>query len=78
MTEDQRRFQEIMEEINDLNEQAMDLVPDQLHDSAYGYWFAHIQGATDSDNSSFCGGSMIDMASTLNSWQELETEDGEE
>lgn len=67
-----RRLEEIQGEMDDLIEEAFDLLRGtDERDSARGYWYAHIKGALDKDESGFLGGSMIDMAQTIG---ELESE----
>jgi hypothetical protein len=72
-----RRFKDIMEEMWELNEEAMEIV-DELGDASIAaranmYWFAHTMGAIEKERSQFLGGSMHDMAATL---EELEERDG--
>lgn len=61
------RFQDIMEEIRALNEEALEIARSLQNptagERAYRYWYAHIDGAIGS--SGFLGGSMITMESTL-------------
>ena len=63
---DKKRFQEIMEEISILNNEALDLIPDGIiRERAQAYWYGHIQGAIGGEYNQYLGGSMEDMAGTL-------------
>ena len=74
--EDLRRLKEIRDEMWDLAEEALELIPrGGARDRAKGYWYAHILGALNKDESGFMGGSMVDMTETIN---ELEGEESEE
>ncbi len=60
------RLEEIQGEMDDLLEEAFGLLRGtQEQEAARGYWYAHIKGALDKDESGFLGGSMIDMAQTI-------------
>ena len=69
-----RRFEEIMGEMNELLTESLDIVGeiggDATYNRAYGYWYAHILGALDKEESDFLGGSMYDMAATLSELRE--------
>ncbi len=72
MEDKARRLEEIQGEMDDLLEEAFGLLRGTgEQEAARGYWYAHIKGALDTDESGFLGGSMIDMAQTI---QELEGE----
>lgn len=61
-----RRLEEIQGEMDDLLEEAFRLLRGtDEQESARGYWYAHIKGALDKDESGFLGGSMIDMQQTI-------------
>lgn len=68
------RFKEIMDEIKDLTGEALDIVKKIEGGStlarAKSYWFPHIMGAIDKENSGYIGGSMTDMAETLQELKE--------
>ena len=66
------RFEEIREQIADLAEEAVDILPADEQDRARGYWYAHIMGALGGDYNSYLGGSFIDMESSLKSFDEAE------
>jgi hypothetical protein len=57
--EDIFRLREIQEEINDLCDEALSLLPDFMKQTASSYWVSHIKGALDS--SQVLGGSMVDF-----------------
>lgn len=63
------RFEEIMGEMQNLLHEAMEIVQHSGREDTYSrarsYWYAHIEGAIDKESSQFMGGSMYDMASTL-------------
>lgn len=66
-SQDVHRFEEIMQEMYELNEEALQIVSESgtaSRERAYRYWYAHIQGAIGQD-SDFLGGSMISMSDTL-------------
>ena len=61
-----RRLEEIQGEMDDLLEEAFGVLRGTgEEEAARGYWYAHIKGALDKDESGFLGGSMIDMQSTI-------------
>ena len=75
--EDAYRFEEIMQEMYELNEEALRIVNESgtaSRERAYRYWYAHIQGAIGQD-SDFLGGSMVSMSDTL---EELNSPDEEQ
>lgn len=69
------RFEEIIGEIKELLEEAIDLVPDDERRSrAEAYWYGSIVSNLDDDHS-FMGGSMHSMQDTF---EELDLDDDEE
>lgn len=70
MTEDQQRFEEIINEISELANEACNLLPDSILARAKSYWYAHITTALNDDNE-FMGRSMCNMQDTLEDWKEL-------
>ena len=68
--EDQQRFEEIIQQINELTEEAFNLLPDSVNVRAKSYWYAHITTALNNDNG-FMGRSMCNMQDTLEDWQEF-------
>ena len=73
MTEDQQRFEEIIQEISELVSEARDLLPENVLARANAYWYAHITTALNNDNE-FMGGSMCNMQDTLEEWQGITCE----
>ena len=73
MTEDQQRFEEIIQQIGELVEEARNLLPSSVLARANSYWYAHITTALNDDNE-FMGRSMCNMQDTLEDWQELTDE----
>ena len=83
MTEDQERFEEIIGEIGELVEEAIELLPDvgvyrdgnyphnMLVDKAKSYWYAHIKTAMDDDHE-FLSKSTCNMYDTLEEWKDLD------
>ena len=68
---DKYRFEEIIVEIKELLEEAIDLVPEgSALERAKSYWHAHISVALDYDHD-YMGGSMCNMQDTLEEWQEM-------
>ncbi len=66
MEDKAHRLEEIKGEMDDLLEDAYGLLRGtREEDAARGYWYAHIKGALDKDESGFLGGSMIDMQGTI-------------
>ena len=68
---DKYRFEEIICEIKELLEEAIDLVPDHARARAESYWYAHISMALDEDHG-YMGGSMCSMQDTIEEWDEEE------
>ena len=69
MTEDQMRFSEIIENIDELMEEAINLLPENIVGKAKSYWYAHILCAINDDHE-FLGGSMHHMQNSLDEWIE--------
>ena len=76
MTEDQQRFEEIIGNIDELIEEAINIIPENMVGKAKSYWYAHIMCAIN-DNHEFLGGSMHHMQDCLDEWMEQEDEDEE-
>tara|TARA_E500000331_G_scaffold343774_1_gene379040 strand:+ start:2477 stop:2797 length:321 start_codon:yes stop_codon:yes gene_type:complete len=74
MNEDQQRFSEIINDINDLMGEAINLIPENMVARAKSYWYAHIMCAV-SDDHEFLGGSSHHMQDCLDDWMEQEEED---
>ena len=68
MSKETVRFANIMCEIQELVEEAYEIVSSEsdrmTSERAYGYWYAHIMGAVDKESTEFLGGSVVDMAQT--------------
>ncbi len=81
MSEDQERFEEIIDEIGELVEEAISLLPDvgvysgggypMLVDKAKSYWYSHIKMALDDDHE-FMSKSTCNMYDTLEEWRDLD------
>ena len=71
MTEDQQRFSEIINSINDLMCEAINIIPEHMVEKAKSYWYAHIMCAVSNDHE-FLGGSMHHMQNCLDEWMEQE------
>jgi hypothetical protein len=74
---DKYRFEEIIGEIKELLEEAIDLVPEHARSRAEAYWFAHISMALDEDHG-YVGSSMCSMQDTLEEFDYEDEEDEEE
>ena len=74
MTEDQQRFEEIISEIGDLMEEAINIIPENLVERAKSYWYAHILCAINDDHE-FLSRSTHHMQDCLDEWIEQEDED---
>lgn len=70
MNEDKQRFQEIIEEISSLTEEAISLLPENMKNRAKSYWYAHIITSLN-DDSDFMGRSMHNMQDSLEEWIDL-------
>ena len=63
------RFEEIQEEMCNLANEAMSLLPTEIaRQRASVYWFAHIMGAIGGHYNTYMGGSMITMSNSLESF----------
>lgn len=72
------RFEEIMEEIKSLVEEAYRGLPNRFEkDRAKAYWYGHIMTAVDKNND-FIGGSMATMEDSLNSFCDEDDEEEED
>lgn len=70
------RFEEIMEEICDLANEALSLLPTEIaRQRAQVYWFAHIMGALGGYYNTYIGGSMITMSESLESFDKTDDDD---
>ena len=72
MTEDQERFEEIIGEISELAEEALNLLPEDIQESAKSYWYSHILCALNDDHD-FIGGSTLHMNDSLEEWSSNNT-----
>ena len=68
---DTARFEEIMNEIKELTEEALDLTPPAERAPARAYWYPQLLQAVDSDNE-YLGSSMCSMRDTLKSIHDME------
>ena len=65
------RFEEIMEEICNLANEALSLLPTEIgRQRAQAYWFAHIMGALGGYHNTYIGESMITMSESLGSFDD--------
>jgi len=62
------RLREIQEEIKELANEALKLLPKYKQQAASSYWHAHILSALNS--SSYCGGPMVDLESQITQIEE--------
>tara|TARA_B100001287_G_C22539591_1_gene461472 strand:+ start:326 stop:607 length:282 start_codon:yes stop_codon:yes gene_type:complete len=74
MNEDQQRFEEIINNIDELVEEAINIIPENMVAKAKSYWYAHILCAINDDHE-FLGGSIHHMQDCLDEWIEQEDED---
>lgn len=73
------RFEEIMGKMRELADEALGIIEDvhpngsssMIYQQATYYWYPHILGAIDEENSGYVGGSMFDMASAVRELKEL-------
>tara|TARA_B100000131_G_scaffold282475_1_gene289719 strand:+ start:169 stop:579 length:411 start_codon:yes stop_codon:yes gene_type:complete len=72
MTKDQQRFEEIISEIDNLMEEAINIIPENMVARAKSYWYAHIMCAINDDHE-FIGGSPHHMQDALDEWMESTT-----
>ena len=77
MTEDQQRFSEIINSIDDLMEEAINIIPENMVARAKSYWYAHIMCAV-SDDHEFLGSSLHHMQDCLDEWMEQEEEEDDD
>jgi len=75
MSEDKNRFEEIIGEIRELLDEALDLVPEGFARSrAESYWYGNmIVNVT--DDHGYMGGSMCSMQDTLEEFEEEEEDE---
>ena len=75
MSEDKNRFEEIIGEIRELLDEALDLVPEGIARSrAESYWYGNmIVNVT--DDHGYMGGSMCSMQDTLEEFDEEEEDE---
>jgi hypothetical protein len=73
----QFRFEEILEEIKLLTDEALSLLPAGNCARAESYWYSQIVTALDNDHG-YLSGCMCSMQDTLNEWEEDEDEDEDE
>lgn len=72
------RFEEIKDQIKELIDEAIDLVPSSgVKERARSYWYSQIVTALDDDHE-YMGGSMCTMEDTLNEFDEEEDYDDED
>lgn len=72
------RFEEIKDQIKELLDEAIDLVPEGgVKERARAYWYPHIIMALDSDHE-YMGGSICTMEDTANEFDEEEDYDEED
>ncbi len=75
---DKNRFEEIIGEIQELLNEALDLVPEGYARSrAESYWYAHMIVNVTEDHG-YMGGSMCSMQDTLEEFDEEDEEDEED
>lgn len=77
MSSDKYRFEEIKDQIKELLEEAISLVPSAESDRAESYWYAHISMALDEDHD-YLGGSMCSMQDTINEWHDGDDDEEDE
>ena len=77
MSNDKYRFEEIKEQIKELLEEAISLVPDAERNRAESYWFAEISIALD-EYHDYLGGSMCSMQDTIDEWNDGDDDEEEE
>ncbi len=74
MSNDKYRFEEIKEQIKELLEEAIDLVPDHARSRAESYWYSHISTSLDEDHD-YMSGSMCSMQDTLEEFSDIDNEE---
>ena len=74
ISEDQKRFEEIIKKIKSLTKEAISLLPEPVYDRAESYWYTHIMTSLDEDHE-ISGISISDLActmkNTLEEWEEF-------
>ena len=63
------RFEEIKYEMQDLLEEALELIPETEEDAVASYWYSQILTAID-NNHDYLGGCSYSMQDTLDGWQD--------
>ena len=53
ISEDQKRFEDIVKEIKSLAKEAINLLPESIYDRAESYWYTHIINSLDEDQKRF-------------------------
>lgn len=71
MTKDQQRFASIIQQIDNLMEEAINLIPEDLVEGSKSSWYSHIMCALN-NNHEFLVRSSCHMESTLEEWTEQE------
>ena len=72
---DKYRFEEIIGEIKELLEEALDLVPEGMARSrAESYWYGNMIVNVNEDHG-YMGGSMCSMQDTIEEWEDEDDED---
>ena len=75
MSEDKNRFEEIIGEIKELLDEALDLVPEGFARSrAESYWYGNMI-VNETDDHGYMGGSMCSMQDTLEEFDEEEEDE---
>lgn len=69
MSEDRYRFEEIKDQIKELLEEAIDILPEELRERAESYWYSQISIALDDDHC-YMGGCTCSMQDSLEAWEE--------
>ena len=78
MSEDKNRFEEIIGEIRELLDEALDLVPEGFARSrAESYWYGNMIVNVTEDHG-YMGGSMCSMQDTLEEFDEVDEEEDED
>lgn len=77
MSSDSDRFEEIIDDIKGLIEEAISLVPDYAKARAESYWYAQISMALN-ENHDYIGGCMCSMQDTLEEFNDIDDEDDED
>ena len=74
---DKYLFEEIKNQIKELLEEAISLVPDSELPRARSYWYAQIATAIDDDHE-YIGSSMCSMQDTIDEWYDGEEDEEDE